>query len=54
MAEIVLAYAAFGFGYSVPATFIPALAKGQLADPSLFAWFWPLFGLAGCPSLTSY
>jgi len=46
----VLAYAAFGFGYSVPATFIPALAKQQLADPVLFAWFWPLFGLAASAS----
>ena len=47
---LVLAYAAFGFGYSVPATFIPALAKQQLADPMLFAWFWPLFGLAASAS----
>jgi hypothetical protein len=47
---LVLAYAAFGFGYSVPATFIPALAKQQLADPVLFAWFWPLFGLAASAS----
>src|SRR5688572_22571767 len=41
---LVAPYAAFGFGYSVPATFLPAFAKQQLADPMLFAWFWPLFG----------
>lgn len=47
---LVLAYGAFGFGYSVPATFIPALAKQQLADPVHFGWFWPLFGLAASAS----
>jgi hypothetical protein len=26
------------------------LAKQQLADPVLFAWFWPLFGLAASAS----
>jgi MFS family permease len=47
---LVLAYAAFGFGYSIPSTFIPALAKQQLADPVFFALFWPLFGLAAFAS----
>jgi predicted MFS family arabinose efflux permease len=47
---LVLAYATFGFGYIIPATFLPALAKQQYADLGVFAWFWPLFGLAAAAS----
>ena len=45
-----LAYGIFGFGYIIPATFLPAMAKQRIPDPALFGWAWPLFGLAGLVS----
>jgi len=39
-------YGAFGFGYIIPATFIPAVARSLINDPAVFGWTWPLFGLA--------
>jgi predicted MFS family arabinose efflux permease len=47
---LVLAYGAFGFGYIVPATFLPAAARQVVPDPAVFAWTWPVFGLAGAVS----
>ncbi|MFL5276611.1 MAG: YbfB/YjiJ family MFS transporter, partial [Myxococcales bacterium] len=47
---LVLAYGAFGFGYIVPATFLPAAARQVVPDPAVFAWTWPLFGLAAAIS----
>jgi MFS family permease len=38
--------AANGFGYIVPATFLPAMAKEMLNDPAVFGWAWPIFGAA--------
>jgi MFS family permease len=43
-------YGAFGFGYILPATFIPAAAHAIVQDPAKFAWTWPLFGLAAAAS----
>jgi predicted MFS family arabinose efflux permease len=43
-------YGIFGFGYIIPATFLPALARRQIADPAVFGWAWPLFGLAAAAS----
>ncbi len=43
-------YAAFGFGYIIPATFLPALAKGYIDDPAMFGLIWPVFGLAAALS----
>jgi MFS family permease len=43
-------YAAFGFGYIIPATFLPALAKGYIDDPVIFGLIWPVFGLAAALS----
>jgi predicted MFS family arabinose efflux permease len=43
-------YGAFGFGYILPATFIPAAAHAVVQDPAQFAWAWPLFGLAAAVS----
>ncbi|MFL5443863.1 MAG: YbfB/YjiJ family MFS transporter, partial [Myxococcales bacterium] len=48
--RLVLAYGAFGFGYIVPATFLPAAARQVVPDPAVFAWTWPLFGLAAAIS----
>lgn len=43
-------YGLFGFGYILPATFLPAQAKQLVADPALFGLAWPLFGLAAAVS----
>ena len=48
--RLVLAYGAFGFGYIVPATFLPAAARQVVPDPAVFAWTWPVFGLAAAAS----
>jgi len=45
-----ICYAAFGFGYIIPATFLPALAKGYIDDPAMFGLIWPVFGLAAALS----
>jgi MFS family permease len=47
---LVLCYGAFGFGYIIPATFLPAMARGEIADPALFGWAWPVFGAAAAAS----
>jgi predicted MFS family arabinose efflux permease len=51
--RLVLAYGAFGFGYIVPATFLPAAARQVVPDPAVFAWTWPVFGLAAAASTTA-
>jgi MFS family permease len=43
-------YGAFGFGYIIPATFLPAVARSLVPDPAVFGWTWPLFGLAAALS----
>jgi MFS family permease len=47
---LVLCYAAFGFGYIIPATFIPALARETLGETTAYAWAWPVFGAAAAAS----
>jgi hypothetical protein len=49
-ARLVACYGTFGFGYIVPATFVPAMARERVADPSVFGWAWPLFGAAAALS----
>lgn len=49
-ARLVGAYGCFGFGYILPATFLPAMAREMLSDPALFGWSWPVFGLAAALS----
>jgi predicted MFS family arabinose efflux permease len=44
--RMVLCYGAYGFGYIIPATYLPAMAKEIVADPHLFGWAWPAFGAA--------
>jgi len=39
-------YGLFGYGYIIPATFLPVMARGIVPDPSLFGWAWPIFGSA--------
>jgi hypothetical protein len=47
---LVFCYGAFGFGYIVPATFLPAMAKVEIASPAMFGLVWPLFGAAAAAS----
>lgn len=47
---MVLAYGGFGFGYIIPATFLPASARALVVDPAVFGWIWPIFGLAAAIS----
>ena len=39
-------YGLFGYGYIIPATFLPVMARAIIPDPSLFGWAWPIFGAA--------
>jgi predicted MFS family arabinose efflux permease len=48
--RLVLCYGAYGFGYIIPATFLPVLARREAADPAVFGWAWPIFGLAAAVS----
>lgn len=50
-AGIVICYGAFGFGYIVPATFLPSMARAQVDDPLVFGLTWPVFGLAAALSV---
>lgn len=48
---VVLCYSAFGFGYIVPATFLPTMARELVADPLVFGLTWPIFGTAAALSV---
>jgi predicted MFS family arabinose efflux permease len=48
--RLVLCYGIYGFGYIIPGTFLPVMAKQAIADPALFGWAWPVFGAAGAAS----
>jgi hypothetical protein len=48
--RLVLCYGAFGFGYIIPATFLPVMAKQAIEDPAVFGWSWPVFGAAAMGS----
>lgn len=48
--RMILSYGLFGFGYIIPATFLPAMAKHAIPDPAVFGWAWPTFGLAAIVS----
>jgi predicted MFS family arabinose efflux permease len=45
-----ICYAAFGYGYIIPATFLPAMARGYIDDPAMFGLVWPVFGAAAAIS----
>lgn len=47
---LVVAYSLFGFGYILPATYLPALARQLIDDPQIFGWAWPVFGTAAAIS----
>ena len=43
---VIACYGILGFGYIIPGTFLPAMAKQILPDPAVFGWAWPIFGTA--------
>lgn len=47
---LVVCYTLYGFGYILPATYLPALARQLVDDPQVFGLAWPLFGAAGAVS----
>jgi len=47
---LVICYGALGFGYILPATFLPVLARAVVDDPSVFGAAWPVFGAAAALS----
>jgi predicted MFS family arabinose efflux permease len=47
---LVLCYGVFGFGYILPATFLPVLARSVVDDARLFGLAWPVFGAAAALS----
>jgi predicted MFS family arabinose efflux permease len=48
--RVVICYGILGFGYIIPATFLPAMARRSIPDPALFGWAWPIFGAAALGS----
>lgn len=47
---IILPYAAMGFGYIVPATYLPVMAQAIIPSPLIFGMGWPIFGIAAAIS----
>ncbi len=47
---LVVCYTLFGFGYILPATYLPAQARQLVDDPRVFGWAWPVFGFAAAAS----
>jgi len=43
-------YGLFGYGYIIPATFLPTLAREYIDNPAVFGWVWPMFGIAAAIS----
>jgi hypothetical protein len=48
---VIFCYGAFGFGYIVPATFLPTMARQLVSDPLVFGLTWPIFGAAAALSV---
>ena len=48
--RMVACYGIFGFGYIIPATFLPAMARQAVSDPVVFGLSWPVFGTAAALS----
>lgn len=47
---LILCYGAYGLGYIVPATFLPAIARQIVAEPLAFGSAWPVLGIAAAAS----
>jgi len=53
---LIICYSLFGFGYILPATFLPTQGREIIGDPQVFGLVWPLFGIVAASStiLSSY
>jgi MFS family permease len=49
-AGLVICYGTLGFGYVLPATFLPVLAREVVDNPQVFGLAWPIFGIAAALS----
>jgi MFS family permease len=47
---LIVCYVVLGFGYILPATFLPAMARELVADPRIFGLAWPIFGATAAAS----
>lgn len=47
---LAVSYGVAGFGYIIPATYLPAAARSLVNDPAVYGWTWPLFGFAAAIS----
>jgi MFS family permease len=47
---LVLCYGLMGFGYILPATYLPVLGRSLVDDPRIFGLAWPVFGLTAALS----
>ncbi len=52
-AALVFCYGSFGFGYIIPATFLPTMARQLVSDPRVFGLTWPIFGAAAALSVAA-
>ncbi len=43
---LIVAYGLYGFGYIIPGTFLPVIARDLLGGAFASGWFWPMFGAA--------
>lgn len=48
--RMVCSYGAFGFGYIIPATFLPVMAQSAMQGAAMSGWSWPVFGAAAALS----
>jgi len=48
--RLTFCHGALGFGYVIPATFLPVMANRIVPDPLSFGWAWPVFGAAALAS----
>lgn len=47
---LIITYGVFGFGYIIPATFLPVIAREALGATALVDWFWPAVGVTAAAS----
>ena len=50
LSGLVVCYGVMGFGYILPATFLPVLARTVVEDPRVFGLAWPVFGVTAALS----
>jgi hypothetical protein len=50
MGALVACYGMIGFGYILPATFLPVMARALVSDPRVFGLAWPVFGATAAAS----